>query len=167
MTVEQQLDVIDTKRKRWQSRLTRAVNAIGKLDRQRQRVVKNASNIAMVASRRPREQANTVESKRLQPPANNLTESQVPTLSAMLPLNKKAQRQVTTDDLGIPTFLQRKKLDPVAEQILQEQQDIKRRKSAGRIAKMKAKAKGDLKKMPLTGKAALDAIREAQKKTPA
>lgn len=61
-------------------------------------------------------------------------------------------------DTSIPAFLQRKKPDPVAEQIRQDQADAKRRKTAGRIATMKAKRNGETRKMPLTGKAALAAI---------
>jgi hypothetical protein len=64
-------------------------------------------------------------------------------------------------DTGIPTFLQRKKLDPVAEQIKAEQEETKRAKARGRVEKMKAKQRGDLKKMPLSGKAALAAIDRA------
>jgi hypothetical protein len=62
-------------------------------------------------------------------------------------------------DTGIPAFLQRKKLDPVAEQIKADQEATKKAKARGRIDRMKAKQRGDLKKMPLTGKAALAAIR--------
>ena len=66
---------------------------------------------------------------------------------------------VTAEDNGIPDFLRRPKLDPVAEQIKAEQAETKKKKAAGRIAKMKAKKSGETKKMPLTGRAALDAIR--------
>jgi hypothetical protein len=62
-------------------------------------------------------------------------------------------------DTAIPDFLKAGQGDPVAEQIRAEQAEIKRRKSAGRIAKMKAKQSGETRKMPLTGRAALDAIR--------
>jgi hypothetical protein len=62
-------------------------------------------------------------------------------------------------DTGIPTFLQRKKLDSVAAEIVAEQAETKKKKAQGRIAKMKAKKSGETRKMPLTGKAALDAIR--------
>jgi hypothetical protein len=51
------------------------------------------------------------------------------------------------------------KLDPVAEQIAAEQAETKKKKAQGRIAKMKAKKSGETRKMPLTGKAALEAIR--------
>jgi hypothetical protein len=46
-----------------------------------------------------------------------------------------------------------------ADQLREEQATAKKAKAAGRIAKMKAKKSGELKKMPLSGKAALDAIR--------
>jgi hypothetical protein len=64
-----------------------------------------------------------------------------------------------TDDLAIPTYLQRK-LDPVAAEIKTEQDETKRLKARGRIEKMKAKKSGAMTAMPLTGKAALDAIPE-------
>jgi hypothetical protein len=66
--------------------------------------------------------------------------------------------QKAADDLAIPSFLQRKKLDPVAAEIKAEQEATKKAKAKGRIEKMKAKQRGDLKKMPLSGKAALAAI---------
>jgi hypothetical protein len=77
----------------------------------------------------------------------------MPAIQEALVDSKKAE-----PDLGIPDFLNRK-LDPVAAQIKSEQEETKRAKARGRIEKMKAKQRGDLKKMPLTGKAALDAIR--------
>jgi hypothetical protein len=65
-----------------------------------------------------------------------------------------------TDDLAIPTYLQRKPLDPVASEIKAEQDGTKRLKARGRIERMKARKSGAMTAMPLTGKAALDAIRE-------
>ena len=63
-------------------------------------------------------------------------------------------------DTSIPTFLRREKApNPVAEQIKAEQEATKKQKARGRIEKMKAKQRGDLKKMPLSGKAALEHIR--------
>jgi hypothetical protein len=44
-------------------------------------------------------------------------------------------------------------------QIIAEQEGAKKQKAAARIAKMKAKQSGEASKMPLTGKAALAAIR--------
>jgi hypothetical protein len=120
--------------KRWQSRLKRAVTMLGKLEKQRTRLLraKPVSVTPRVTLKAPVEIA--------------------PPVATPAPLT-------AMPDTGIPGFLQRKKLDPVAEQIAQEQKEIKRRKSAGRIATMKAKRAGDLSKMPLTGKAALAAIR--------
>lgn len=63
------------------------------------------------------------------------------------------------DDLEIPGFLKRTKLDPVAQAIKDEQDELKRTKSRGRIETMKAKQRGDTKRMPLSGRAALEAIR--------
>jgi len=71
----------------------------------------------------------------------------------------KVETPKPDDNLAIPTFLQRKKLDPVAAEIASQQEATKRVKARGRIDKMKAKRRGDLKRMPLSGKAALDAIR--------
>jgi hypothetical protein len=47
----------------------------------------------------------------------------------------------------------------IADQIREEQATTKKAKAQGRIAKMKAKKSGDTRKMPLSGKAALDLIR--------
>jgi hypothetical protein len=126
--------------KRWRTRLKRALTAIDKLERQRKRLETRARNDLAIAP---------VGSK---PPAPK----PLPVESLLDGLDKLAP----ADDLAIPTFLQRRKLDPVAEQIKSEQEETKRKKAQGRIAKMKAKARGDLKKMPLTGKAALEAIRQ-------
>ena len=61
-------------------------------------------------------------------------------------------------DTAIPPFLKRKP-DPVAEQIKADQIETKKRKAQGRKAAADAKRRGDTRKMPLTGKAALAAIR--------
>jgi hypothetical protein len=130
-TIEQ----IDASLARWQTRLKRAVNAIEKLGKQRKRVVS-------AASRPPK----------VRPVA---TDSPPPAASPPAPLPAQPL------DTGIPAFLQRRKLDPVAEQIMADQAETKRLKARGRIAKMKAKQSGETKRMPLTGKAALAAIRNA------
>lgn len=61
-------------------------------------------------------------------------------------------------NLDIPDFLRRQS-SPEAEQIKAEQTATKKAKAAGRIAKMKAKKSGETRKMPVSGKAALDLIR--------
>lgn len=62
-------------------------------------------------------------------------------------------------DDPIPGVLRRTPLTPEAKAILAEQADRTRTKSRARIAKMKAKQNGDTKRMPLTGRAAIEAIR--------
>ena len=69
------------------------------------------------------------------------------------------------DQLGIPSFLQRglarkSPLSPAAVNVLEENEVVRKRKSAGRIAKMKAGQSGETKRMPLSGKAALAAINQ-------
>jgi DNA gyrase/topoisomerase IV subunit B len=64
-------------------------------------------------------------------------------------------------DTSIPEFLKRPtdKDKAAADQIRQEQADAKARKAAGRKARKEAERKGETRRMPLTGKAALAAIR--------
>lgn len=103
---------------------------------------------------------NTIE--RLQKQRKRLTRPQplaqvlgpIENVGSVAPIPKKL---LTLDELDIPTFLQRDKA--AAAEVAAEQADIKKRKAAGRIAKMKAKQSGETKRMPLTGKAALEAIR--------
>jgi hypothetical protein len=49
-------------------------------------------------------------------------------------------------------------LGPVAVQLLRDAEAKAKIKAKGRIAKLLAKKRGELKRMPLTGKAALKAI---------
>ena len=119
--------------KRWRSRLKRAMTMLDKLEKQRKRL--EAKPKMVVPS----------------PGAARLIPEK--------PVSANRPAAHPADDIAIPAFLQRKKLDPVAEQIKTEQEATKKAKARGRIEKMKAKQRGDLKKMPLTGKAALAAIR--------
>ena len=71
---------------------------------------------------------------------------------------------LATDEPAIPDFLRRTvvakaKDAEAAEAIRRELAERKTAKARGRIAKMKAVQAGDTKRMPLTGKAALAAIR--------
>lgn len=124
------LEQIDASLARWQTRLRRAVNSIERLQKQRKRIAKAKPPAKPEPSAKPAPPVREV----IEPPKGEI-------------------------DTSIPAFLQRKKPDPVAEQIRQDQADAKRRKTAGRIATMKAKRSGETRKMPLTGKAALEAIR--------
>jgi hypothetical protein len=152
LTVEQQLEAIDAKRKRWVARLTRAVNAINKLDKQRKRIVKKGQ---VAVAPRPRGHVRISDPVGTFGPAIRESIQDQNVLASIAP----PKPEPVADDLGIPTFLQRKKLDPVAAEIKAEQEETKRKKAQGRIAKLKAKKSGATKAMPLTGKAALDAIR--------
>lgn len=122
--------------KRWRTRLKRAMTMIDKLEKQRGRLEKAATRVMIT--------------KELATPEP---------LAVTIIKELAAPEPPKSDDLAIPAFLQRKKLDPVAEQIAADQAATKKAKARGRIEKMKAKKRGDLKKMPLTGKAALEAIR--------
>lgn len=69
-------------------------------------------------------------------------------------------------DLAIPTFLQRtkdadRKDAEAAAALKQEIDDRKKSKARARSETMKAKQRGDTRRMPLTGKAALEAIRQS------
>jgi hypothetical protein len=68
------------------------------------------------------------------------------------------------DDLSVPTFLQRTKnpADEAAKaEIIAAQAEHKKRKAVSSTAKRKAAAKGETRKMPLSGKAALAYIEKA------
>jgi len=90
-----------------------------------------------------------------------------------LPLSPATQSSLLTqpqmiddnDPLDIPDWLLRRRADSqptdqqVAEQIKTEQAERKRDKARVRIEKMKAKQRGDTRKMPLSGKDALKFIK--------
>jgi ribosomal protein L31E len=138
-TIEQ----IDASIKRWQTRLKRAVTMIDKLQKQRMRVDKAALKKSLTAK--------IVDES---VPASTLVKA---VKAVVNPPEVTVQSNAAPDDLGIPSFLRRNP-DPVADQIKAEQAETKKLKAKGRIEKMKAKKRGDLKKMPLSGKAALDLI---------
>jgi len=136
------LEHIDFSISRWKTRLKRAMTALDKLEKQRKRLVKAAVRVSIPAHP-------TVDSE------TTLGTVPPPDLAIAPPLAKAV---VKVDD-EIPAFLRRQKPDPVADQIRQQQAETKAAKARGRIAKMKAKQSGETRKMPLTGKAALAAIR--------
>jgi hypothetical protein len=120
--------------KRWRTRLKRAMSMLEKLEKQRRRLEK------------PRLIPVGVHAKIVDE-----------TVMATLQAAPVVTTPTPADDLGIPSFLRRNP-DPVVEAIKAEQAETKKLKAKGRIEKMKAKKRGDLKKMPLSGKAALDLI---------
>ncbi len=71
---------------------------------------------------------------------------------------------IALPDLSVPTFLQRAKnpADEVAKaEILAAMAERKKRKAVSSTTKRKAAAKGETRKMPLSGKAALAYIEKA------
>ena len=156
------IEHLDASIKRWKTRLKRSVTMIEKLEKKRNRLAAKATVAKHLdpvleqlgaLSIRPKAEKTVVFEPELISPVIDQIMSKPPTES------EKAANDQILEDSGIPEFLQRKKLDPVAEQIVAEQDAAKKAKAQGRIAKMKAKKAGDLNKMPLSGKAALDLIR--------
>jgi len=147
---KQTLDQVERSLKRWHSRLKRAVKAIDKLERTRRRLLKAEADF----------------------PIKNAPEPKAGTPKPVETLSESCDRIVTetimshnpSPDLDIPTFLRRTptaRTQSDAEIVAELQASInerKRRKSAGRIAAMKAKQSGETKTMPLSGKAALAKI---------
>lgn len=128
---------------RWLPRLTRAANMVAELSRRQRYYEKLIAQPAPVVVKPVK-----VETK--------LT-TDVPMLSALLP---------PVGDLDIPAQFRRpvvNKADEAAKQeIIAAQQAKAKTKTRSRIEKLKAKKAGQTKAMPLTGKAALAAIREGQ-----
>ena len=151
--------------KRWRTRLKRAMTMLDKLERQRKRL-EAAPKVpsAKAAPSVPEKSMPWCErcgsyhyrtTPHIEPIVNEVIED----------LSKPAPPPPSLDT-AIPDFLKRgiaaqKAVDDIiaAEQIKAEQAEAKKQKTAGRIAKMKAVKSGDTKKMPLTGKAALEMIR--------
>ncbi|MBT1509372.1 hypothetical protein KIP88_02560 [Bradyrhizobium sp. SRL28] len=142
------IEHLDASIGRWKTRLKRAMTAIDKLEKQKKRLVKAAANPPQPKPVKP------------EPADQNMVKvTSVPTGNPDRVKLIMEPVKAAEIDTSIPAFLQRKKLDPVAAEIKAEQDEIKRKKTQGRIAKMKAKKSGETKKMPLTGRAALEAIR--------
>jgi hypothetical protein len=140
------LEQIDASLTRWKSRLRRAMTAIDKLEKQRKRLA-NKATVRVSVPAHP-----TVDSE--------TTLGAVPPKPEPKPAEWSAANPIADD---IPAFLRRQSSpSPVAEQIKAEIEEKKKAKARGRIATMKAKKSGETKRMPLTGKAALAAIRSAE-----
>jgi hypothetical protein len=174
------LETIDVSLRRWKTRLKRAVNAIDKLEKQKKQLLRK---VARITTKQDRLQERVIKITTVQAslPAYPTVDSET-TLGALPPPQSTAPaaHPVSGDELDIPVYLKRQpepkpwapgdwptaipaglrdQLDTAAEEIRAEQEATKKKKAQGRIAKMKAKKAGDLKKMPLSGKAALDAIK--------
>lgn len=142
---KQTVEQIEISLKRWHSRLKRAVTAIDKLEKAKRRAVKAEAEYpirnAPVLPQRPEPEAAPAASPAPAP--------------APLP---------PTDDLSIPASMLRPAVTPEDLQAIMEiresQEARKKAKAAGRIAKLKAKQRGELTAMPVSGKAALARINE-------
>jgi hypothetical protein len=136
MTTMSKLEQNAAATKRWRTRLKRAMTMLDKLEKQRRRLVAKADlAIAPVGATKPKP---------------SITEAYHQAIAAPAEI-----------DTAIPSFLQRGKPDAAGEAIAKEIADRAKAKTAGRIAKMKAKKSGETTRMPLTGRAALAAIRGA------
>lgn len=132
MTLEDKLERVELALTRWHSRLYRTANTIRKLDAARKRLVER------IAERQaPRPAA---------APEPGLNDSLDEILAPV------------ADELGIPGFLDRRPnaADEAAKaEILAQRKDAKKQKAVVRRAKQNDR----FAKMPLSGKAALEAIR--------
>lgn len=173
------LSIIDASLARWKRRLKLAVTKIDKLEKQKKRIEK-ALTVAHIDKMEATVQVEHIPASTLvaavkghigrvkitsHPVANpdnvKLTFEPVkarPEPKPVVSSSTTAPALESEPNLGIPDFLRRSP-DPVAEKIREEQAETKRKKARGRIDKLKAKKAGELKKMPLSGKAALDLIR--------
>jgi len=152
------IDECDAAIKRWRTKFRIAINRLDDLERIKKRLVARLAKEA--AEARAAEQApaqhHPVTMIAVAAPAVETDHLSEPAFE------KLATAKPVDDDM--PDFLRRRKegdqRDALArEAILAEQTERKKNKARARIETMKAKKAGDLKKMPLTGKAALDAIR--------
>lgn len=154
-----------------QDRRCEAENTIRRLTAQREGCIANLIRYEgrLILARRKLERIKRASIKALERDAAE---------RAAKPVEAKAKPSDVTDipfsefpiaDLDIPPFLKRepkpKKADAeVAAEIAAANKARKTAKSRGRIAKMKAKQAGELRRMPLTGNAALAFIQNAMQK---
>jgi len=162
------IEHLDASIARWKSRLKRSVTMIDKLEKKRKRMLK--VHQPSVADRLVEEIAAPVAVKVTSHPVANPDNVKLTfePLGLTGPSGPQCPGAVGVDpdaNLDIPEFLRRgdaaqKAADAViADQIREEQATTKVAKARGRIATMKAKKSGETRKMPVSGKAALDLIR--------
>ena len=140
---------------RWMTRLRRAIRMVDDLHQEKKRIIKAAA----LAPRPAMPPVTMLAVAKPQVETDHLPEPEFEKLA-----------KAGDNELEIPEWLRRagpigdktpaslKDLEARA-QIEAEQANKRIAKSRARIEKMKAKKAGDLKKMPLSGKAALDHIR--------
>jgi hypothetical protein len=163
-TQTEKLDHVNKAIARWETRLKRAVTTLDKLKKQRKRLERNPPT---TAGQRAAILAASVDGPAPERPRAHAVIADLG--STLGPAIREAAQDAGMPD--IPDFLRRdpageikaaEQISQAAEAIRQERADIKRRKAAGRIAKMKAKKSGETRKMPLGGNAALEFIRNEE-----
>jgi hypothetical protein len=141
---------------RWMRKLFRAANELQKLERERKRLYKLLG--APLADAR--------EMKNLPPaPAHHVAENRSATANVPAPIEHKASAEPLAghldDGLDIPhdLLVRNRKLQAMADPKTKEKKAERR---AIEKEKRDADLRGKTRRMPLTGKAALDAIRESR-----
>jgi hypothetical protein len=166
MAKKQSLEQIEASLSRWKTRLRRAMTAIDKLEKQSKRLTKAKMTAAetlaepvlrKVAGMPKGDGAALVSASPARGSSDETAHEKPSPVNAPVP---PAPVALAERDDDIPAFLRRQKPgNPIGDQIKAEIEEKKKAKARGRIATMKAKQSGDTRKMPLTGKAALAAIR--------
>lgn len=149
-----------------QDRRRETENAIDRLTAQREGCIANLIryDARLKLARRKLERIKRAAIKALEKDTMQRQSRSAKTVSAEI-TNVPVAELPIADDLAIPDFLQRKrdgerKDKETADKIRAEQAERKTLKARGRIATMKAKQSGETRRMPLTGRAALEAIRQ-------
>jgi len=145
---------VEATMRRWHSRLTRASNALGKLERQRRRLMAQTA-VARVTA-----------------PPGQMTPNQVEAVANVVQavddqLGKLASPDAETD---IPDWLRRgQAAQAAANKVIRDQAVKMQEKSDAQLvdtlkAKRAAQVAADKHKMPLTGKAAIDYLKVTPKR---
>jgi len=160
------LDQLDASIARWKTRLKIAVNKVSKLEQRRKRLVLKQS-LATTARVSPTKEAFNVDLQAELESRKLVEREPAPVVAAREAFATPPGPVMGDSNLDIPDFLKRAQMaaaedliDTAADILRKEIADAKAAKARGRIAKMKAKQSGETKRMPLTGKAALAALRD-------
>jgi len=182
------IEHLDAAIARWKTRMKTALTKVTKLEAKRKRLLLKQS-LAAAAPVSPMKEAFNVDLQAELESRKLIEREPAPVVAAreafaeaervlqpppgFMELAGAGIERPKDDGLAIPEFLKRgvaKEFDrlkeekaaeqAVADSIRAEQAERKKLKARGRIATMKAKQSGATKRMPLTGKAALAALRE-------
>lgn len=150
--------------RRHQELITKIERALRQRDEAIGALVKIGGRLAWLQKQARRYEKLTAKPKATEPVAAAPQPKPAPEPDPTLRLGVLGPTPKPADDLDIPGFLQRKRegdrKDAEARAAIEaEQASRKQAKARVRIDDMKAKQRGDTKRMPLTGKAALEAIR--------